>query len=235
MKNILVMSVIFLAAIAFSVSQGQPSKTEGEMGEKGIVLTTMNSGNYTYVEIDKGGKKLWAAGPKANLKVGDTVILGPGSNMTKFYAKSLDRTFETIFFSGSITVEGRAPAATDAGAIPSPVVPKTTDLPEKGSIAKAKGGYTVDELFAKKTELNGKSVDIRGTVVKVNNNILGTNWYHLQDGTGEAGTNDMIVTSNDSIEAGKTVVAKGTLTIDKDFGSGYKYSVIIEDARFTVE
>ena len=245
MKKIFKQSAILLVALMFAACQNQSSKTaeeaapslESPAGIKGVVVTTMNSGNYTYVEIDKGGEKMWAAGPKTPVKTGDTVILADGSMMNNFYAKSLDRTFEVILFSGGIIVEGSqaAAGATETAAEMAPPGPITADAPSKGSITKAKGGYTIDELFAKKADLNGKTIDIRGKVVKANSGIMGTNWYHLQDGSGKEGTNDIVVTSAQDIEAGKIVLAKGKLTVDKDFGSGYKYDVIVEEASITVE
>ena len=58
---------------------------------------------------------------------------------------------------------------------------------------------------------------------------------HIQDGTGESGTNDLTVTTSAIVNKGDTVVISGTLVIDRDFGYGYSYEVIIEDADVTVE
>ena len=113
--------------------------------------------------------------------------------------------------------------------------PRTSNAPEKGSIKKAAKGYTVEDLYTKKAELGGKAVSVRGKIVKSNMEILGTNWYHIQDGSGAEGTNDIIFTSNEKLETGQMVVAKGTLKLDKDFGSGYMYDVIVEESTFTVE
>jgi hypothetical protein len=102
-------------------------------------------------------------------------------------------------------------------------------------IQKAKGGYTVEELYAKKDKLNGKKVSVRGKVVKFSPGIMGRNWIHLQDGTGKQGTNDMTVTTNQTAAVGDTALVTGTLVTNKDFGAGYKYAVIIEDATVKVE
>ena len=76
---------------------------------------------------------------------------------------------------------------------------------------------------------------VRGKVVKFTPEIMGKNWIHLQDGTGAAGTNDLTVTTSAMAKKGDTVVISGALVIDKDFGYGYAYDVIIEDADVTVE
>ncbi len=101
-------------------------------------------------------------------------------------------------------------------------------------VEKAKGadGYTVSEAFEKAGKLDKKTVVVRGKVVKVSKGIMGKNWVHLQDGSGDPGkgTNDLVVTTQDSPKVGDVVTAKGTLYKDKDFGAGYQYKVIVEDA-----
>ena len=106
-----------------------------------------------------------------------------------------------------------------------------------GSIAKAEGGQTVEEIITKKAELSGKKVSVHGKVVKYNAGIMGSNWIHLQDGTGSsaAGTNDLTITTQAEVSVGDMVLISGMLTTDKDFGAGYKYDVIIEDAAVTNE
>lgn len=103
------------------------------------------------------------------------------------------------------------------------------------AITKAKDGYTVEELFAKKDKLSGKKVTVRGKVAKFSSGIMGKNWIHLQDGSGKQGTNDMTVTTNDTAAVGDVVLVTGNLVTNKDFGAGYKYAVIIEDATVKVE
>jgi len=92
---------------------------------------------------------------------------------------------------------------------------------------------TVAELWAQKARLEGKAVTIRGVVVKVNDGVMGKNWIHLQDGSGDAkqGTNDITVTSMDRAAKGETVTITGTVRTNRDFGSGYAYPVMVEDAK----
>lgn len=98
----------------------------------------------------------------------------------------------------------------------------------------AQGAVSVADLFAKKQELSGKSVTVEGNVVKVSEAIMGKNWIHIQDGTGGEGTNDIVFTSaTQSAKVGDHVVATGTVATDKDFGYGYFYAVIVEEASFS--
>jgi hypothetical protein len=96
----------------------------------------------------------------------------------------------------------------------------------------AQNGYTVEEVFAKGASLDKQKVTVRGQVVKVNPDIMGRNWLHIQDGTGdpEKNTHDLVVTSSDIAEKGAIISVEGTLAADKDFGFGYMYDVIVEDA-----
>lgn len=99
----------------------------------------------------------------------------------------------------------------------------------------AKADQTVAEIYARQSDLMGTVVNVRGKVVKYNSQIMGKNWVHVQDGTGSAGSNDLTATTADGARVGDIVLVSGTITRDKDFGGGYKYSLIIEDAKVTVE
>jgi hypothetical protein len=130
-----------------------------------------------------------------------------------------------------------APAASAAPQMPAghPAAEPAEDVDLSG-IAKADGGKTVAEVFAEKDTLGGQPVTVRGKVVKVNAGIMGKNWLHVRDGSGAEGTNDLTVTTAGELPAvGATVIVTGPVTLDKDFGAGYTYDVIVEDAEVKVE
>ena len=130
--------------------------------------------------------------------------------------------------------ETPAPSTPPAAPHPAPAAPATTvDL---AGIAKADGGKTIAEVFAEKDQLAGQPVVFRGKIVKTNPNIMGKNWLHVRDGSGAEGTNDLTVTTAGTVpNVGDTVVVKGTVALNKDFGMGYQYDIIVEDAEVTVE
>ena len=131
--------------------------------------------------------------------------------------------------------EPAAVAAAPAEAHPMPsTAPSEVKLT---GIAKADGGKTVEEIFNEKDALANQRVTLRGKVVKVNPNIMGTNWLHVRDGSGAEGSNDLTVTTNSAAlpDVGETVLVVGTVTLDKDFGMGYQYPVMIDGAEVTVE
>ncbi len=193
----------------------------------GTVLETMSSGGYTYAKLGRGGSEVWVAGPETQLAVGAVVGKTSGSLMTAFHSDTLNRTFDEIYFVGSLGTGAAAAPAAPHGA-PAPEAPI-----EK--IARADGGKTVAEIFAEKAALSGKPVALRGKVVKVNNGILGHNWLHLRDGSGTTGTNDLIVTTVAAANLNDVVVVRGTVATNKDFGAGYSYAVLIEDATIAAK
>ena len=92
---------------------------------------------------------------------------------------------------------------------------------------------TVEALYQEKANLSGHQVQLHGKIVKVNNAILNRNFLHLRDGTGKEGSNDLTITSQDTAEVGDEVVVTGTITVDKDFGAGYTYPILLEKATVT--
>ena len=169
------------------------------------------------------------AGPETPLAVGAVVAKTSGSLMTAFHSDTLNRTFDQIYFVGSLGTEGAAPAAATA-----PHGAPAAEIPIE-KVERATGGKTVAEIFAEKAALSGKPVVLRGKVVKVNNGILGHNWLHLRDGSGAAGTNDLIVTTVAAVNLNDVVVARGNVATNKDFGAGYSYAVLIEDATIAAK
>ncbi len=171
---------------------------------------------------------MWVAGPETTLAVGATIARTSGSLMTSFHSDTLNRTFDQIYFVGSLAATGGAPANPHGAA---PAV--TTEHVAK--LDPPKGGTSIAQVYATKQALSGKPVAVRGKVVKVNNGILGRNWLHLEDGSGQPGTNDLIVTTSAEVAKDAVVVVRGVVATNKDFGAGYSYPVMIENATIAAE
>ncbi|WP_243369914.1 DNA-binding protein [Geotalea sp. SG265] len=201
----------------------------------GKIQETMDSGSYTYVLLADGEKKTWVAMPQMKVVVGQELIFNCNNEMVNFTSRSLNRTFDRIYFCEPPAKQiggekdgimaGKVSAGS-AGAVAAPA--------ERIKVDKAAGAnaYTVEELYSKRGELDNKAVAVKGKVVKFSAGIMGKNWIHVQDGSGDAKkrTNNLVVTSQDTAKVGDTVTVNGTLKADKDFGSGYKYDVIVEEA-----
>ena len=134
---------------------------------------------------------------------------------------------------GALAAGGDALAFGNAasGGSEGPKAPATSE-PVKVEKAKGADAYNVSETYEKAGNLDKKTVSVHGKVVKVSKGIMGKNWVHLQDGSGDSGkgTNNLVVTTRDDPKVGDVVTAKGTLYKDKDFGAGYLYKVIVEEA-----
>ena len=199
----------------------------------GKVLESMESGGYTYVYLQQKKGKIWVAFPKAKVSVGKKVSLVPGEEFKNFKSKTLNRTFDRIIFSlGPVPKKG---AKGKPQQMAMPGSKEAMVAPENVKIDKASGAnaYTVAELFAQKGKLNGKKVIVKGKIVKVSQHIMKRNWIHLQDGTGSADkkNHDLVVTMTALPADGQTITVTGTLLKDKDYGMGYRYDVIIENAE----
>jgi hypothetical protein len=215
-----------------AVGSGQDGVTAGK------VIETMNSGGYTYVHVDTGREKIWAAGPETVVKSGDEVAFVGGMQMVNFESESLNRKFDEVYF----VTEIRTGAGGTAGEAQMPV-----GHPQVGSgdadmekmdfsgIAVPSGGKNIAALYAAKGSLGGKKIVVRGKVVKFTAGVMKKNWIHLRDGSGSEGTNDLTVTTDAVVNVGDIVVARGVLASDRDFGFGYAYEIIVEDADVTVE
>jgi hypothetical protein len=210
-------------------------------GRSGEVVETMNASGYTYIQVEAAGESFWAAAPEFAVKVGDAVVVPEGMPMTNFRSDALNRSFDLLYFVEGVSVNGSVPAG---GAVPMmppghPNVRAQVDAQAEGmsfaGIEKPRGGVRIADLYGQKGQLVGRPVIVRGKVVKFSAQIMDTNWIHLQDGTGEPGKNDLTVTSTAVVKVGDTVLVKGTLTTERDFGYGYVYEVIIEDGDVTVE
>ncbi|PLX89009.1 MAG: DNA-binding protein [Desulfuromonas sp.] len=255
-KTLLFLALALILTIAAGCTKDEPAQTANEpatateapqqtaapasedSGLAGKVVETMDAAGYTYVLIDSGSKQVWAAGPATAVAVGDEVMAAEGGvPMVNYHSKTLNRDFDLVYFVSSI-LNASAPK-TLSGAPSQPAMPEAQPAAEVdlSGIDSVEGGQTVSDVFSKKAELSGKEIILRGKVVKFSPQIMGKNWLHVQDGSGDTatGSNDLTVTTAATVQVGDTVLITGMVTLDKDFGYGYKYDVIVEDAEVIVE
>ncbi|HEY5975426.1 MAG TPA: DNA-binding protein [Geobacteraceae bacterium] len=208
----------------------------------GTVVETMNSGGYTYMLLQQKDTKSWVAVPEMYVKVGEEIELEPGVQMGEFVSKALGKTFESIVFSNGPTdkfTEQRKKSAHSGVVMDSSKKvegKKAGKVVENLKVEKAAGAnaYTVAEVFAKRDALADKPVVVRAQVVKVTPSVMDRTWVHLEDGSGSRlkGDYKLVVTTTVMPTLGDIVTVSGNLHKDRDFGGGYKYEVIIEDATF---
>ena len=227
----------------------------------GKVLESMDASGYTYLNVQTDAGEKWVAVNQTKVEVGEEIAFMDGMVMQNFFSKSLDRTFPEIIFSSGLVGKGAVPpvmppastagqgqgsfsqALSSEGAVGAPTAPGMTGGSSKAvvpfaeiKVEKAAGenSYSVEEIFTKAEELNGKTVVVKGKIMKVSPRIMGRNWIHIQDGTGDpsANTHDLVITTDLEPDADWDIITmEGVLTANKDFGSGYSYKVIIEEAK----
>jgi hypothetical protein len=242
MKRFLVVSVFFLVLAYLFPGEGvcaEPQKQSPhsqaaavqDSGLSGKVVETMDSGGYTYAQIETAsGKRIWVAAPKMKITEGQDISFVPGATMPNFRSKTLNRTFDEIVFSPGPLREQKPAHSAETTGSKAQVVKTTEQI--KVEKASGKNAYTVGEIYKNSKDLDKKNVVIRAKVLKVSQGIMGKNWLHIQDGTGDPakGTRDLVVTTADLPSVGDVVTLSGTLSRDKDFGAGYRYKVIVENA-----
>jgi len=228
---------ISAATAVLIVSASHPSAAATE--HRGVVMDAVTGGGYTYMNIEENGEKFWIAAPETSVSKGSEVSFSEQIWMPNFTSKALRRTFDKILFVSGVD-DGLAGAQAPAGAV-EPAEPEADEelsdedlSDDEAEPAPVDGIYTIEQLYYRADELKGQIIKVRGKVVKVSENIMGRTWVHIQDGSGTKGKNNLVFRSvNDTAKVGETVVAEGRLDTDKDFGFGYYYSVIVEDASFT--
>lgn len=192
----------------------------------GEVLEVKDVSSYTYLRLKTQDGETWAAVDKATVARGAKVRIENAMRIQNFESKALKQTFPEIYF-GHLAGANAVPAKPHAG---------VEGMAEAGPVhvakASGKNARTVAEIVTLAAQLKDKPVQVRGKVVKYNAEIMGKNWIHLRDGSGAAAqnTNDILVTTKSEAKLGDVVTVTGVVRTDKNFGAGYVYPVMVEDA-----
>ncbi|HJV22557.1 MAG TPA: hypothetical protein VJ570_07665 [Holophagaceae bacterium] len=199
------------------------------------MLERLDASPYIYLRLRTTQGEIWAAVPEAKVGTGAEVTIANPMAMGSFESKTLKRTFPEIYF-GTLGTPGLPPGHPPMdGGLASHAKPEAKV--QSGKVAKAQeaDARTISEVWTDRAKLDGKTVTLRGKVVKFNEGILSRNWIHLQDGSGDSaqGTHDITITSQSKVEKGDIVTVKGIIQLKKDFGSGYQYEVLVEGASLS--
>jgi hypothetical protein len=230
----LMIAVVFASCVRNK--SGQTTQTATQENQNVFEVAEVIQGNtYTYMKVKENSGERWIATGKTEASTGDVLYYGQALEMPNFHSKEIDRTFDMIYFIDQVSdspIEhahsGQMPMGQmsqgHSGAVKSE---------QKSDIAlnKSSNEVTIADIYTSPKEFEGKEFEIRGVVTKVNKEIMGKNWVHLQDGTNNNGAFDLTVTTQALPKVNEEVTFKGSLTLEKDFGAGYYYDVIMEDAK----
>lgn len=250
-------TVIALFLLSTLLAEALPSANQAGTDIAGEVTERMESGGYVYLNVKGDQESRWVATRSTTAKIGDVVKVPSPMEMRNFTSKTLDRTFPSIYFAGAVVLEGDQPQAPKQAALPQghpaipsspqaaqqnalpeghPAIPSSPKKPAQPtdfeSLTKPAGFVSITECYESREKLEGQSVRIKAIVTKYSPNILGSNWVRLKDGTGD---DTLMVTTQGVAEVGDTVNVEGILSYDYDLGSGYKYPVIIKDAKMATD
>ncbi len=217
----------------------------------GKVLEVKPAMGYKYLKVQEQGKETWVAIANAPVQVGDKIGFDKKTLMKDFKSKTLNQEFKEIYFASDVYLPQKVTAPKSmkdmlglGGKMKDPHAGMGRGMPSEPKDEKPakpfikKDAYTVEEVHMWRQDLKGQIITLKGTVFKVSKGIMKRDWVHLGDGTGNEKklTDDLVFTAPSStVKAGDKIVAKGTVAVDKDFGYGYFYPVIIEKSTFEVK
>ena len=232
-KSLPGLAVLMFACAAWAADMPASAPSAAVNGK---VLEATDVDSYTYLRLKTKDGEIWAAVAKVSVKVGADVTVENAMVMNNFESKTLKKKFDRIVF-GTVAGAGAGSAAagTDMAAMHAGMAQPVDVGTVKVARAVGPDARTVAEVNARKTDLKGKTVVVRGQVVKFTPEVLGKNWIHLRDGSGSAadGSDDIVVTTLDETKIGDVVLVKGVVQTDRDLGSGYTYKVLIEEAKLS--
>lgn len=230
-------SALLITGINNSAYAGQ--NYSGELQQKaanriyGKVTDIIEAAGYTYAEVDTGKEKLWAAATTTPLKIGDMISFTTEMPMKNFHSNSMNRDFPLIYFvnrfftDSSALKESNAEIASPHGQTKAATATMTVD-----GIHKVEGGNTIAEVYADKEKMNGKTIRVRGKVTKFTADVMDSNWIHIRD---SSTPKDLTITTSGTAAIDAVVIIEGKLSLDKDYGYGYVYPLLVEDASITTE
>lgn len=231
--------LLFFALVIFWFSceprQGQqvqeaPPKPSSSLNEI-VAQEVLQATSYTYVKGAEDGKEVWMALPKREVELGKTYYYNPEMEMKNFESKDLNRTFESVYFVNALYDSPNMMTKLD-GVVPDDEFHKKKESEQQKDVnIQHEDGFTaIGILYESKESLENKKVKVKGIVTKYNPGIMDRNWVHIQDGTGGETSFDLTITTQDQINVGSIASFEGIVAVNKDFGHGYKYELIIEQA-----
>lgn len=232
MKNILIaLSLLALISCGKKDKDYRSIANPNEPREV-IVQKSEPAGNYTYLSVEDGDESYWIAVAGKGFENGETIYFKSFVEMNDFKSKELDRTFESILFVDQFSREpdGLDKAVPSGAETANPRKNRMDALIDSIKIAPAPGGISIAELYGNAEKYKDKEVVVSGQIVKINRDIMDRNWVHIMDGT-RVDRSDLTFTTTEDFQMGDTITIRGKVALDKDFGAGYVYPLIVEEAE----
>lgn len=224
-KNIII--VLIITAFVSCSNVSEEKNETSNWNHKVLVEEVIQTSSYTYLLVSENGSSYWIAVGRMQAQPKDVYYFNSGLEMVDFKSKELDRVFDKLLLVQVIS-DGKAESIIKDK--PSTVVkkasPKSSPTVSLES-AEDMGVVTLTELFNNSGNYGGKKITVSGKVVKFNAGIMGRNWIHIVDGVSDY---DLTITTDAVVKIDDKVTFDGIITLNKDFGAGYKYDIIMENA-----
>ena len=235
--SVLLLITLFFTSCWRNQQQEQSAQADAVMQNPMLHAVKVNevlqANAYTYLNVSENGSDYWIAVSKQDASPGEQYIFEKSLEMTDFKSKDLDKLFERILFVDNLVSADHANQDISEKNIKDHMGRKTIGFDENIHIEKSQDDLTIENLFKNSSTYEGKTVTVKGQVTKVNNNIMNKNWLHIQDGTKFNDNYDLTITSSMNAQNGDIITATGKVVLNKDFGAGYFYKLLIEDAEIT--
>lgn len=194
-----------------------------------IINEVLPASRYVYLLVTEKGNQFWIATRKQEVVIGETYFYRGGLLKTNFESKEHNRVFERIYLVNSLVAQahGNNTATLKTATASTETNLNNSESSSNSSPIEIEGSIKIAEIVGNPQKYEGKSVQLSGRCVKVNPNIMGRNWIHLKDGSNDE--YDLVVTSNTFVPEGTLVTFTAVVGLNKDFGAGYKYDLILEN------
>mgnify|MGYP003382033935 FL=1 len=190
-------------------------------------LEALPTSKYVYVRVKEGEDEYWVAATLQAISIGQSYFFRGGLQKTDFVSKEYNRTFDRLLLISQLVPanHGSSMGAMETGGPSIATAPSSEPLPQLD----VPGSIRIKDVVTDPKRYAGKMVQVSGTCTKVNPNIMGRNWVHLNDGGKDA--KELVITTNEIVAEGQPVTMIGRIVVDQDFSAGYKYDVLMEQAR----
>ena len=244
-KSILLISVLFISITSckrgpktvepFSIANKSSGISSSDIVDNEIhsikVLEMIPASKYVYLKVEEENDQFWIATKKRKINKDSTYFYREALLKTEFESKIHDRVFDSIWFVTKLVTQMHGAKYT-SGTSDKPQISKDKNEPVEVTAHGDKNiNYKIypeiSVLLNDPDKFDGQAVQIKGKCVKVNNNIMKKNWIHLKDGSED--DFDLIITTNMSAQEGDIITIQAFVALNKDYGAGYSYDLILEN------
>ncbi len=211
---------------------GAPTVTDNQQQvHKVVVKDVLETERYSYLQVteEDTGEGYWVAITKRPVEKGKTYFFRGGLLKRNFFSPEFNRFFDTLYLVSDFRQSfSNASPEEIQEALKKLQSEQPLEVSGDEEIRLAPGSIPLKDLFADMESFAGRTVQVTGKVIKVNPMIMGRNWVHIQDGTVEG--KDLTITTLQNVPLGHVLTFEGTIALNRDFGAGYRYDIILEGA-----